>query len=625
MTDDSRLRAVLTDTSKSEHARLKPVPLDAVRLTDSFWAPKRKVLREVTLPGQYALCESTGRIDNFRRAAGKIDKEFQGIYYNDSDVYKWLEAASWVLAEDSDPGLEHMVNTVIQEIGDAQDDNGYINTHFSVDKVDERWTNLKDLHELYCGGHLIQAGIAHYRATGSDRLLNIGKRFADLVYDTFGSDNDQLPGVPGHEEIELALVELSRVTGEEKYLELAQYFLNSRGRGIIGGNEYHQDHKPFRELETITGHAVRAVYLNMGATDIYSESGGEAVLDALERLWDNMVTKRMYITGGIGARYSGESFGRDYELPNEMAYAETCAAIANVMWNWRMLQLEGDAKYADMMELALYNGALVGISLEGDEYFYVNPLADNDVSRREEWFGCACCPPNIARMLAEIPGQVYSTSDEGIWAHFYVDSTATIEFEGKSITMTQETDYPWDGSVKFTIDGEGDFSLYLRIPGWCDSPTLEVDGESIEDIVPGSYAQIRREWKPGDEVTLGLPMPVQEIKSHPYVTENHGKEALMRGPLVYCLESVDNPDSDLRDVVLYFNTEFTVEHDPDLLGGVTVLRGRAGQREVRGWESRLYGRSQVKPMAKPILITAVPYFAWANREPGQMLVWIHSD
>lgn len=626
MADDSRRRAVITDTSESRHARLKPVPLTSVKLTDKFWAPKRKTLREVTLPDQYRKCEDTGRIDNFRRAAGRIDKEFQGRFYNDSDVYKWLEAVGWMLAECSDQKLEHMANTVIAEIEAAQDENGYINTYLSVDRVGERWTRLDALHEMYCGGHLIQAGIAHYRATGSERLLTVGRRFADHICEMFGPEEEgKREGGPGHEEIELALVELFRVTGEEKYLKQAQYFLDMRGRGIINGEEYLQDHKPFRELEKIAGHAVRAVYLNMGATDIYSETGEQAVLDALERLWDSMVAKRMYLTGGIGMHYSGESFGNDYGLPNETAYAETCAAIANVMWNWRMLQLKGEAKYADTMELALYNGALSGISLKGDEYFYVNPLADNNTKRRQEWFGCACCPPNIARMLAEIPGKVYSTSEEGIWLHLYADSTSAIELDGKSIVMTQETDYPWEGSVRLIVDGEGEFSLYLRIPGWCDSPALEVGGESIENLVPGSYAEVRREWKRGDTVALELPMPVRRMESHPYVAENQNKQALMRGPLVYCLESADNPGIDLRDVVLYAPEGFRAEYEPELLGGVNVVRGTAGVLETDGWEGRLYRESKIGEQVKSIGITAIPYYAWANREPGQMITWIRKS
>lgn len=645
---NSRHKAVITDTSGSGHVRLKPVPLTSVKLTDEFWAPKRKVLREVTLPDQYNKCEDTGRIDNFRRAAGKIEQDFQGRFYNDSDVYKWLEAVSWMLAECSDPKLEHMANTVIHEIEAAQEESGYINTYLSVDRVDERWTHLESLHELYCGGHLIQAGIAHYRATGSERLLNVGRRFADYVCDMFGPEEEgKREGGGGHEEIKIALAELFRVTGEGKYLRQAQYFLDMRGKGIINGKKYLQDHVPFRELENIAGHAVRAVYLNMGATDIYSETGEQEVLDALERLWDNMSQKRMYLTGGIGARYSGESFGKDYDLPNEKAYAETCAAIANVMWNWRMLQLDGDAKYTDAMEVALYNGALVGLSLEGDEYFYVNPLEDNNTKRRKEWFGCACCPPNIARMLAEIPGQVYSSSDEGIWAHFYADSTAAIEFEGRSIAITQDTNYPWDGSVEFTVDGEGEFSLYLRIPEWCDSPALEACGESIEDLVPGSYAEVRREWKAGDTVTLELPMPVKRMESHPRVAENRNKQALMCGPIVYCLESVDNPDIDLRDVVLYplegFKADygpvetrdlyvavgegggFEAEYEPDLLGGVNVVRGTAGLLEM-GWLGKklrkFYRPSQLGSRVKSLGITAIPYYAWANREPGQMITWI---
>lgn len=621
-------RAVIVDTSKSPHARLRPVPLDAVTLSDAFWQPRRETLKAVTLPSQYARCEKTGRIDNFRRVSGTVEKPFQGRFYNDSDVYKWLEAVSWMLAGggDADSSLTEMADTVIDAIIGAQDTDGYINTYFSCERKGERWSNIKDMHEMYCGGHLIQAGVAHFRSTGSSRLLDVGRRFADHLIATWGPEEEKRHGACGHEEIELALVELSRATGDMRYLGQAQYFLDCRGRGLISGQDYHQDHRPFRDLDRIAGHAVRAAYQAIGATDLYAETGEQALRGALDRLWSNMTGRRMYITGGIGSRTTGEAFGTDYDLPNEQAYAETCAAIASGMWNWRMLLLEGEAKYADMMELSLYNGALVGLSLSGEEYFYENPLADDGSHRRTPWFSCACCPPNLARMLAEVPGQMYSLSDEGIWAHLYAESSTAVEWKGRDVRLVQKTAYPWEGDISFTLEGEcqGEFSLYLRIPGWCESPSLCVNGSPVEGATPGTYADIRRQWSPGDTIRLSLPMPVRLMESHPYVAENTGRVALMRGPLVYCLESADNPGVDLRDIAIPADAAFAAEFEPALLGGVTALRCQA-EAIAPGteWEGALYRPfDEEGKHGTPTHITAVPYYAWANREPGRMAVWL---
>jgi uncharacterized protein len=376
-----RSSAAVVDTSRSPRCRLRPMPLTAVRLEDEFWAPRLRTNREVTLPGQYEQCEQTGRIDNFRRAAGKKQIDFQGIYFNDSDVYKWVEAAAYSLAAHPDPRLERSLDTVVTEIAAAQDTDGYLNTYFTFERKAERWTNLKDLHELYCAGHLFQAAVAHHRATGQTTLLEVARRFADHIMATFGPE--ARAGACGHEEIELALVELYRETGDERYLRQAGFFLDQRGQKppVIGGSPYHQDHQPFRELERVVGHAVRMMYLTCGAADLYAETGEPALRDALERLWRNMTERHSYITGGLGARYEGEAFGVDWELPNDRAYAETCAAIGSVMWNWRMLQLDGDARYADALETALYNGVLAGLSLDGQTYFYQNPLEDRGSTR----------------------------------------------------------------------------------------------------------------------------------------------------------------------------------------------------------------------------------------------------
>jgi DUF1680 family protein len=621
---------VIVDTSNSLHARLKPVPLSAVNLTDSFWEPRRQINREVTLPSQFRHCEETGRLDNFRRASGKKQGDFQGIFFNDSDIYKWLEAAAWALATTSDPILTEMVDTAITEIEDAQQPDGYLNTYFTFEKAKDRYSNLKDMHELYCAGHLIQAAVAHHRATGSDRLLNVTIRLADHICNTFGLEEEgKKPLTDGHEEIELALVELARDTGEARYREMAQFFVDIRGRGAIGGNAYHQDHQPFRDLERMTGHAVRMVYYTSGATDLFLETGELALRTALDRLWDNMVHKQMYVSGGIGSRHEGEAFGRDYELPNERAYTETCAAIGSVMWNWRMLAISGEAKYADVMELALYNAVLPGLSLDGQSYFYENPLADDGTHRRQAWFGCACCPPNVARLLSSLPGYFYSVSAEGIWVHLYAEGTANLTLpDGRAVSLRQETRYPWDGEVNITVDGEGEFSLFLRIPEWCEQEaSITVNGEAVEGLSSGSYSEIRGNWKPSDTVRLSLPMPVRQVECHPNVAENAGRVALMRGPLLYCVEEADNPGISPQEITLQRNAEFNEEWQNGLLGGVVALSTEAGIKSPDSeWGGKLY-RTARKPgtLLEKKEITAIPYYAWANRSPGPMRVWVRKD
>jgi len=613
--------AIVVDTSP--YARLRPLPLTAVTLTDAFWAPRLRINREVTLPSQYRQLEETGRVDNFRRAAGKIKAPFQGRYYNDSDVYKWLEAAAWTLATADDPGLAQMADTVIGAIIGAQGADGYLNSYFTFDRAAERWTNLQDKHELYCAGHLIQAAVAHHRTTGENRLLHVARRLADHICQVFGARE----GTPGHPEIEMALVELARTTGEARYLRQASSFLDQRGRGLIGGRAYHQDHQPFREMERMAGHAVRALYLSAGAADLYAETGEPALRETLERLWRRMTTRQMYVSGGVGSRAQSEAFGEDYELPNARAYSETCAAIANVMWNWRMLALEGDARYADPLETALFNAVLVGVSLDGRSYFYRNPLADDGTHRRQPWFGCACCPPNLARLLASLPGYFYGLSDEGIWVHLYAGGKARIVLpDGRAIGLIQQTRYPWEGEVSIEVNGEGAFGLMLRIPGWCNTPRLEINGRPFDGpVVPSSYAQIRREWRPGDIVRLDLPMPIRPIEPHPYLRENAGRVALMRGPLLYCVEGADNPGVDLRDVVL--PAEIVGErHVAADLGNAVVLRLPAQVRPPdKQWGGRLYRPATphlARPAGRPVELTAIPYYAWANRAPGPMRIWL---
>ncbi len=635
---ESTHRSVVVDTSRGEHARLAPVPVGDVKLTGALLGERRRVNREVTLPTQYQRMEETGRIDNFRRASGKRpDLPHQGALYNDSDVYKWVEAAAWTLASDPDPQLERLMDSVIAEIAAAQQPDGYLNTYFMFEREGERWTNF-DQHEMYCAGHLFQAAVAHYRSTGSRRLLDVATRLADHLDRRFGpADQRKRVYADGHEEVETALVELYRATAEQRYLDLAQFFVDVRGHGLLKhplvyfGSAYYQDHRPFKEMDTLVGHCVRALYYACAATDLFVERGDPGLRAALDRLWQNMTTRRIYVTGGIGARYDGEAFGGDFELPNERSHTETCAAVASVMWNHRLLSLDGAARFADLLELTLYNAVLPGVSQDGQVYFYQNPLADDGTHRRRPYFHTACCPPNLARLLASLPGYFYSTSAEGIWVHLYEENRADITLaDGRRVHLEQQTRYPWHEDVTLHIGSAAEFSLYLRVPAWCESGAqLWVNDEPWSgELVPGSYVELHRNWQPGDWVRLHLPMPIRRVRSHPYVFEDSERIALMRGPLVYCVEGADYPGLDVRDLVLPANAHLHAEEHPDLLGGVTLLQGTAmGRRLDPAWQTRLYRAGAPSPhegAGAPVPFVALPYYAWANREPGGMQVWLRT-
>ncbi len=620
--------AVVVDTRQSPFVRLRPLSLDAVTIDDTFWAPRRRVNHAVTLPEQYAQLEQTGRLHNLRRAAGQEQGAFEGRFFNDSDVYKWLEAAAWVLATERDERLQAQVDDLIALIAAAQDADGYLDTYFTFARVPERWTDLAVMHELYCAGHLIQAAVAHHRARGRRDLLDVAVRLADHIVATFNPMGRQ--GADGHPEIEMALVELSRDTGDERYRHQAQFFVDQRGQHppTISGKEYHQDHAPVRAQHEVVGHAVRALYLYAGMTDLYAETGEQALWEALDTLWRNLQGRKIYITGGAGARHEGEAFGDDYELPNRRAYAETCAAIAHVMWAWRLLLVTGEACYGDALETALYNGVLSGISLDGETYFYENPLADRGNHRRQPWFGTACCPPNVARLLASLPGYVYTTSDKGLWVHLYATGTATAALTDVGVvTLRQQTNYPWDGEITLTIDPPDValFSLFLRVPKWAEGASVTVNDEVIgAPVRPGHYMEIRRQWAQGDVIRLTLPLAVRLLSSHPYVINNRDRVALVRGPLVYCVEAADHPGVDPWDLVLSTDAAWRVEREPDLLGGIMVLRTEDARARVDdGWEGQLY-RSFDTPSAATtrVPLTAIPYYVWANRDAGPMQVWL---
>ncbi|WP_205962788.1 glycoside hydrolase family 127 protein [Pararobbsia silviterrae] len=649
MNDTRTLRQpVVVDFASTTYARIKPVPVTAVELQGDFWGKRFETVRKATLPSQWDLLESTNRLNNFRRVFGEYDGPFEGLFFNDSDLYKWLEAASWLVARGPDAELEKRIEEGIELIERAQEEDGYIDTYFSVDRRDEKWENLRDLHEMYVGGHLIQAAVAHHRATGKTRLLNIAVRFADMLCKRFGPASDgKVEAIDGHEEIEMALIELARETGHTRYIELARFFIKARGHGLLKGGRfgdaYFQDDVPFDQMEALAGHAVRALYMACGITDLYLETGEEGLLPRLETLWDRLTANRMYITGGVGARHDGEAIGADYELPNSQAYTETCAAIGSMMWCHRMLAATGDARYVDLFEWTLYNGMLPGWSLDGRGYYYVNPLENDGSHRRQDWYYCACCPPNVARTIASLPGYVYGTDAASLYVHLYLDSDAKVDVAGKTVAISQRTQYPWDGAIDISIDADATFGLKLRIPGWSrehaaltsregqaeagSRVTLSVNGAAV-DATPDAngYVTIERAWKSGDRVRLDLPMSVRVWQTHPKVADNRGRVALSRGPVLYCIEQADMKGIDL-DEVYVDPARVAANWEPALLNGVVALKGAAERRAIdSAWEGELYrpfGNPRGDVSATPIDLLAIPYFAWHNRESGPMKVWMN--
>ena len=620
-----------------------PVSWKNVTIDDEFWSPRLRVNREQSLPHIYQFCEQTGRIDALRLNWKPGMEPVPHIFW-DSDVAKWLEAASYSLATHSDPALEARVDEVVGLLVAAQQPDGYLNSYFSVVEPEKRWTNLRDWHELYCAGHLIEAALAHFQATGKRTLLDALCRYADYIDTVFGPEEGKKRGYPGHEEIELALVKLYRVTGEERYLRLSQYFINERGwqphyydaEARLRGEdpaayyhktyEYNQSHLPIREQSQVVGHAVRAMYFYSAVADIAGELHDQSLFDADQRLWQHLCSRRMYITGGLGPSAHNEGFTTDYDLPNESAYAETCAAIAFVFWNHRLLQLDCNVRYADMLERALYNGVLSGVSLDGRKFFYVNPLASSGGHHRQEWYSVSCCPPNIARLFASLGQYIYATNANELAVHLYIQSTARVSIAGREVTVRQETNYPWSGNIalSFTMDEPASFALRLRIPGWSRDARLLVNGEAcaVADALQAGYVCVERTWQPGDRIELELAMPVERVYAHPNVSQDTGLVALQRGPLIYCLEAVDAAVP-LQRIALPETAELTSHFEPELLGGVTVIRGEALIENSADWADELY-RSQ-PPSLSTGTITAIPYYAWDNRQPGEMRVWLRES
>jgi uncharacterized protein len=650
----SRLRKKGTAVNSTARAQLQPVPLRQVMVAGPFWSSRLEVNRVVTIPDVYAKCHDTGRIDALRLTWRTGDPNPPHHYW-DSDVAKWLEAAAYSLTTHSDAELERRADAVVDLIVGSQQPDGYLNTHFTLVQPENRWRNLRDMHELYCAGHLIEAAVAYYQATGKTKLLVALRRYADYIGTVFGPAPEQAHGYPGHEEIELALVKLYRTTGERRYLDLACYFVDERGRqphyfdvearargddpknAHFGASyEYNQSHLPVREHSDIVGHSVRATYLYTAVADIVTETGDSELAAALHRLWRSMTERRMYLTGGIGSSSFLERFTYDFDLPNDIAYAETCAGIGLIFWAHRMLQIEPDAMYGDVIERALYNGVLSGVSLQGDTYFYANPLEvfppayekrpDLYKKRyvtpfRQGWFDCSCCPPNLARLLASLGAYVAGTHENTLYVHLYTGGRIEADLANGKLAVLQDTRYPWDGEINLLIEQapSSPSVLAVRIPGWARSYSLAFNGARSEPQVERGYARIERLWHPGDRLTLRLPMPVEEIETHPAVRETGGRLALQRGPLVYCFEEADNGPH-LNDLQLVAGTEWTPEYDEAQLGGIVVLRGAAWRRDPTTWNGALYRPRRAGRVTVPV--TAIPYYAWANRLPGEMLVWI---
>lgn len=612
---------------------LKPVSFTAVKIESPFWSPKLAVSREKTLWHNFRMCDATHRIRNFECAAGAEPRKFEGYFFNDSDVYKAVEAAAYWLALEPDPKLDEYVDGLIAKFAAAQQPDGYLNTYFTLNPDQKRWSKESDMHETYCAGHLIEAAVAHHRATGKRNFLDIAIRLADHLDSVFGPE--KLRDVPGHQQTEIALVKLYEVTKEPRYLKLAKFYIDQRGdktRGKLFG-EYCQDHLPVREQREVVGHAVRAMYLYCGMADVAVATGDTTLLQPLPLLWEDLTQKKMYVTGGIGNSSKNEGFTGPYDLPNDNAYAESCASIGLALWAHRMTQLTGDSKYADVFERVLYNGFLSSVSLDGEKFFYTNPLADKGKARRPAWHACACCPPNIARFMPQLGGFAYSTAKiaggpglptETIYVHHFLAGRAEIDLFGKKVVVTQSTQYPWDGKVSITVEPEKPdtyVTLAIRIPGWCRGAKVlrGLDGQPQEGAtIPPGYFTDGKLLKGSATIELELPMPPERIESNPNVKGNIGRVAIQRGPIVYCVEHADNKGR-ARNLVLARSIPLNTAVAPDLLGGVTLIRG-VGLRSVEDpTEEALYSRAAD---LQPASITAIPYFAWCNREPGEMVVWI---
>ncbi len=639
-------------TAEPSDYPIRPVPFTQVKVEDVFWAPKIETNRAVTVPFAFKMNEETGRVNNFRKAAGLMKGAYEGRRFNDSDVFKAMEGAAYTLMLKPDPKLAAELESLIDVIGKAQERDGYVFTNRTIDPKNpapgsgpERWSNLRVSHEFYNVGHMYEAAVAHFQATGKRVFLEIAVKNADLLVSTFGPGKRR--AFPGHQEIEIGLSKLYRATGTRAYLDLAKFFLDERGRyfqgqrhapddpfAVYDSDEYMQNHKPVLEQDEAVGHAVRAMYMYAGMADAAALGGYPEYVRAIDRLWDNVVGRKLYLTGGVGARSGSEAFGDAYELPNQSAYTETCAAIGNALWQQRLFLLHGEAKYVDVLERIMYNGLISGVGLDGMSFFYQNPLEADGKSElyqgqigRSPWFEVSCCPPNITRFLPSVPGYVYAVRDDALYVNLYMANQGTVDVAGTKVILSQETRYPWEGTVKIVLNPEKDaaFDLKIRIPGWAvnapvptdlyrfldrteEKPSLAVNGTPVRITLDKGYAVLSRTWKKGDTVDLTLPLPIRRVVAHEKVEADSGRVAFQRGPIVYCAEAADNGGRAL-DIRIADAAVFLSEFRPDFLGGVVVLKR--------------------KPLASPAVVGApagrsvilIPYHAWANRGPGEMRVW----
>jgi uncharacterized protein len=627
----------IENLSKSPHAKLRDIPVRAVTIQSGFWAQRREINVTKSIPTMHDLLEANGRMNNFRRLTGKSQAKQSGPVFSDSDVYKWTEAAGFVLQSGDRPELRAMAEKMTAEVSAVQETSGYLNTYYQDDRKSQRMLTQTQTtgHELYNIGHMLQGAIAYYRATGDHTLLDAGIRFVnDFLMESYGPAPKQ-PIVSGHPEIELAMIELYRITGDKRQLDLAGYILAGDERLNLPERRtiYMFSGTPFTARTKLEGHAVRAMYACCGATDYYMETGDPAYWKTLNTLWNDLTTTKMYVTGGVGSRSDGEAFGNAYELPNDRAYGESCAAIGNMMWNWRMLAATGDAKFTDVIERALYNGINSGMSLDGTLYCYRNPLAFDPSTGekiRNPWYDVTCCPPNLERTFASLPGYFYSTSSDGIYQHLYDNSELNWHLEnGVGLKITQKTNYPWDGAMEITVTPAqpSNFTFYLRIPGWADGVQVAVNGKAVMGAKPGEYLPIHRQWSPGDVIRLHMEMPVQVLEANPQVADDAGRVAVQRGPLVYCMEELDQPTgvtmSDLAvDLGQKAQAQFQSEMKRDLLGGVVVLRHTGVAYDRAASRNALYSRYSGRQVpSRQVPLTFIPYYAWSNRQETSMQVW----
>jgi len=627
-----------------------PVNFAEVSIEGAFWRERLETVLTRTIPSQHRQLEEHGILESLTipqppppLRIQRNSHDFTTQIFWDSDVGKWIEAASYALRHRRDTKVEGQIDAITEDLAKAQLSDGYLNCWYIGREVENRWTNLRDNHELYCAGHMLEGAIAYYQATGKSRLLDLMLRYVDHIATVFGRRAGQKRGYCGHQEIELALIKLYAVTRDRRHLDLAAYFIDERGHrpphyfdveAEARGDdprafwaktyEYNQSHLPVREQTKVVGHAVRAMYMYAAMADLVAEFDDAGLKRALETLWDDVTTKQMYVTGGLGPSKHNEGFTSYYDLPNDTAYAETCASVALIFWAQRMLNIDLDGTYADVLERALYNGALSGLSRDGEHYFYENPLASDGSHRRWRWHTCPCCTMNVSRLVASVAGYFYSTGEDTLAVHLYGGASVTVPVSGRNVSLRESSTYPWDGRIRIAIDPDqpASFALCLRIPGWAIDATASIDGSAVE-VAPNvsrGYLRISRKWTAGDVVELHLPMPVARIYAHPKVGSDVGRVALQRGPIVYCVEHVDNPTTSVDLLGLPRDAALEANRRSDLFDGVTAIEAEGTMATLDDWSGRLY--QEAPAFRTPHRFTAVPYYLWNNREPGEMSVWL---